>query len=83
MAAMLAFDLIADIEAGKTTVEKFIGLEACGKCAQPLQESVTGCRKVVMPDGTGDHYCSDCYFKEVGRELEDFPILPPRLRRRA
>ena len=76
-------DLIADIDSKKTTVEEVVGLEKCAACSIPLQESVTGCRKIDDGSPHGCHLCSDCYFKGLGNEIEDFPILPPRLRRRA
>jgi hypothetical protein len=49
----------------------------CKGCNTPLQESITGCRKLA----DGSYLCSDCYFKDFGSELENFPILTPRVRR--
>jgi len=49
----------------------------CG-CGEPLEPRVDGERHKI-----GDKEVnSDCYFDAFGKELEDFPILPPRLRRR-
>lgn len=54
------------------------GIVGCGSCGTPLQESLTGCRKC------GDQYlCSDCYFEEMGRELEAYPISALRVSRGA
>jgi hypothetical protein len=79
MALIRAVELIAKLDSGETQFQDIAGLESCARCATPLQESVTGCRK--LKDGA--HVCSDCYFRGLGNELEQFPILPPRLRRRA
>lgn len=61
---------------GETSV--FGDVHHCAVCEIPLQESQTGCREM----GDGTFRCSDCYFDATER-LEDFPILPPRIRRRA
>lgn len=50
----------------------------CAVCKTPIHESETGCREM----GDGTYRCSDCY-QDATTELEDFPILPPRVRRRA
>jgi hypothetical protein len=50
-------------------------LQTCGRCKQPLRETITGRRKVGY-----EHVCSDCYFEEFGRELERNPIFVPRKR---
>lgn len=56
------------------------GLDKCGKCNVPLQESITGNRPVRVGK-TLKHFCSDCYFEPVGREIDDYPIYMPRVRR--
>lgn len=54
------------------------GITGCASCGVPLQESLTGCRKC------GDEYvCSDCYFEQIGKELEEFPISSLRVSRGA
>ena len=50
----------------------------CTACDEPIKESVTGCRKM----GDGGYCCSDCYYKQLGDELETFPVMPRRLVRR-
>lgn len=50
----------------------------CVVCSIALHESETGCREM----GDGTFRCSDCYFDKA-EELAIYPILPPRLRRRA
>ena len=46
------------------------GVDSCSSCGIPLQETVTGNR----PYGPDQHVCSDCYFDELGREIEQHPI---------
>jgi hypothetical protein len=53
------------------------GVLECSSCAVPLQESITGCRRL----GDGSHVCSDCYFRKLSDALEQYPILTPRVRR--
>jgi hypothetical protein len=53
------------------------GTIECEACGIPLQESITGNRP--MEDGT--HRCSDCYFDEIGTEIDEYPIFMPRVRR--
>jgi hypothetical protein len=53
------------------------GTIACDSCGVPLQESITGNRPLA--DGT--HRCSDCYYDEMGKEIDDHPIFMPRIRR--
>lgn len=57
----------------------FVGSGTCSVCGCALQESITGCRKL----GSGEFCCSDCYFRGLGDELEEFPLIPPRVHRRA
>ena len=52
------------------------GTLKCAECTTPLQESLTGCRRL----GNGKHVCSDCYF-EISNKLEQYPVLTPRIRR--
>lgn len=56
------------------------GVDTCYQCSIPLQESITGNRAVKV-DGVQKHACSDCYFEEIGKEIDDFPIFMPRVRR--
>lgn len=49
------------------------GIDACVNCTTPLQESVTGSRHTDK-----GYMCSDCYFEELGRELDAHPIMTPR-----
>lgn len=51
---------------------------ACG-CGKELEPRVDGERHRIG----GKEVNSDCYFDSFGKELEEFPILPPWLRRRA
>ncbi len=56
-----------------------LGPCACRACGVPLQESVTGNR----PTSDGNAFCSDCYFEEFGKELDNFPVAMPRAGRRS
>ena len=53
-------------------------VEKCTKCKVPLQETITGCRKV-----NNGYMCSDCYFEEMGNEIEAHPIGIPQMHRGA
>ena len=55
---------------------------------QPKLCGNKGCTNELGPRVDGERHkinnvevCEDCYFEELGDELENFPILPPRLRR--
>lgn len=50
----------------------------CSACNDVVKESVTGCRKM----GDGGYCCSDCYYTQLGDELEAHPVFPQRLVRR-
>lgn len=50
---------------------------SCG-CGQPLEPRVDGER----PRIDGREVNPDCYFEAFGKEIEEYPILPPRIRRR-
>lgn len=52
----------------------------CGHkgCKNELGPRVDGERQKI----NGVEVCDDCYFDELGDELENYPIMPPRLRRR-
>lgn len=56
------------------------GLDTCYDCKVPLQESKTG-NRIVMVGHKSKHFCSDCYYDKIGRELDDYPIFMPRVRR--
>jgi hypothetical protein len=56
------------------------GLDVCHQCRIPLQESKTGNRPVMVGKRL-KHFCSDCYFDRMGREIDDHPIFMPRVRR--
>lgn len=51
------------------------GVAECAHCRVPLMESVTGNRRL----GDGAHVCSDCYFDRWGNEIDERPLLTPRL----
>ena len=60
--------------------EIFVGTlatEHCSKCGVELQETLTGKRST--PCGVA---CSDCYFDELGAEIEKHPIGSAGVRRR-
>jgi len=78
MALISAAEYLKLREREKAGEPVFGDLHECAVCKIPLQESQTGCRKM----GDGTFRCSDCYFDAVD-QLDDYPILPPRIRRRA
>lgn len=49
---------------------------ACACCGVQLHESTTGMRKV-----DGKSVCSSCYFVEIGKLIDEFPIGTPRVHR--
>lgn len=57
----------------------------CGKCDKPMISCVNITpgepRYITAPDGSQRQVHDDCYFDGFGDELEQFPILPPRIRR--
>jgi ribosomal protein L34E len=65
--------LKANIEARRKDLP---GIQRCAICDVPLQETITGNRKI--DEG---HVCSDCYFKLIGEELDEHPIAMPRTSR--
>lgn len=54
--------------------------KVCGykSCTNELGPRVDGERQKI----DGKEVCDDCYFDSFGEELEKYPILSPRLRRR-
>ena len=54
----------------KDTLGLPVGIKGCDGCGIPLQESVTGNRRLK----SGRFLCSDCYFEEFGDFLEKNPI---------
>ncbi|WP_374346557.1 hypothetical protein [Phenylobacterium sp.] len=60
-------------EAALAARQTVTGILACVACEEPLQESVTGSRHTHK-----GYMCSDCYFEELGRELDAHPIMTPR-----
>jgi hypothetical protein len=68
---------VADDAAALKTGRAPAGLVSCEECDVPLQETITGCR----PYTDGTFACSDCYFRAIGRELEDAPLYSRRTMR--
>lgn len=48
------------------------GVETCVSCKVPLQETITGYRP--GKDGTR---CSDCYFSEISKMIDEHPVGRP------
>lgn len=42
---------------------------SCAICGRPLQETVTGNRRTAQ-----GYACSDCYFDELGKLVEEHPV---------
>jgi len=55
---------------------KEVPLPRCAKCNVVLQETITGNRRVG-----NDRVCSDCYFDDFGRLIDERPIGVPHARR--
>lgn len=54
------------------------GIETCSTCHIPLQEAITGYRRV----GDGAK-CADCYFCEISKMIDQHPIGRPMATRTA
>ena len=50
--------------------ELYLDVETCVKCKIPLQGMITG--KIPVPDGK--HICEDCFYEEIGKEIDEHPI---------
>jgi len=50
--------------------------QKCWKCEVPLQETITGKRQMAQ-----GFACSDCYYGELGAEIERHPIASAGIRR--
>ena len=57
-----------------------LGICTCYKCKIPLQEAITGNRQVLV-GRKSKNFCSDCYFKQMATEIDEYPIVMPRIRR--
>lgn len=80
MALMSATDFLAALDDPANAKVKIPEHSAqCATCNVTLHEHETGYRRL----GDGTYVCSDCYFERMGADLESFPIIPPRVRRRA
>lgn len=71
--AISAKEFLKELDAGKVGMETS---SKCSSCGISLQETRTGCRHTA--DGT---LCSDCYFAQLGRVVEEHPITTPSIRR--
>jgi len=47
-------------------------LDNCKKCKTPIQEFITGRKKI-----SGDLYCKKCYYEKLGDFVEENPIGSP------
>lgn len=50
--------------------------QSCSKCGTPLQETLTGKRRLSRGDA-----CSDCFYEELGALVEQHPIASAGKRR--
>lgn len=48
------------------------GVEVCVSCNVPLQETITGYRP-----GNDGIRCSDCYFSEISKVIDEHPVGRP------
>ena len=56
--------------------EKVQDQATCAYCGVLLQETITGSRKA--PKGRA---CSDCYYEEIGKGIEENPVASGKVRR--
>lgn len=66
---------LKDVVAGLQKLPE-VRQELCVECSVPLQETITGKRKTPRGDA-----CSDCYYAELGAEIERHPIASGGVRR--
>ena len=66
----MAFTLEGFREAMKARRADFLNAPRCAECNKPLQETITGNRKIYK-----GYVCSDCYFDLLGKEIDEHPIL--------
>jgi hypothetical protein len=66
----MAFTLDSFRDAMKTRRGDFSNTPKCEECGKPLQETLTGNRKISK-----GFVCSDCYFDLLGKEIDEHPIL--------
>jgi hypothetical protein len=52
------------------------GQQKCCHCGVVLQETITGKRQTPAGDA-----CSDCFYEELGQEVEHHPITSAGIRR--
>jgi len=50
-------------------------VQKCHSCTKPLQETITGCREVLV-DGTIVCKCSDCYYGDKAGYLSGCNQVP-------
>jgi hypothetical protein len=67
---------LKDVVADPSLIERSLKCERCCTCGLELQETITGKRK--MPNG---YACSDCYYAELGEEIERHPLASAGIRR--
>lgn len=68
--AMTLVEFCKDQVSRKTDLS---GVQGCAGCGVPLQETLSGNRRIKI-----GHVCSDCYFRMLGEELDQNPIIMPR-----
>lgn len=71
---MNALEYLSEVQAGQDPFQKPLldKTERCSCCKVPLQEAITGYRTFG-----GKTYCSDDYFEEMGRLVEQHPVGLP------
>lgn len=53
--------------------------QTCAKCGDELTDAMRQAEEIRTIDGK--EVCADCYFRELGGEVEQHPISHPRVRR--
>jgi hypothetical protein len=71
--AILLTELIENPE----RVDDLVQAQAhCAYCGVLLQETITGNRKAPLGNA-----CSDCYYEEIGKGIEEHPVVSGKVRR--
>jgi hypothetical protein len=60
---------LKDVVKDPSILMRSVSEQACCRCKVPLQETITGKRRTSK-----GFTCSDCYYEELGEEIEQRPL---------
>ena len=72
----MAISLTELIENPEKVDELVLAQAHCSYCGVLLQETITGNRKAPLGQA-----CSDCYFEQIGKGIEEHPAVSGKVRR--